>query len=151
MQLMCQRSTAVLFTVCYTYHALQLLTLHNTICNPVERVTILTRCITHFAHCFCVSTMLHTQQTKQLPGTGLDDAGQLDRFGKYEFSDAQTHFKLTLPQTVATLNGAHTVGKARVTPKSPTNVGIGAMSSDPNNFNGIYYTQVMSVDGYKGL
>jgi hypothetical protein len=38
-----------------------------------------------------------------------------------------------------------------VTPKSPVNVGLGSLSNDPDKFNGVYYTQVMSVDGYKGM
>jgi hypothetical protein len=133
--------------MCVIRIALLLLILYNT----TGSMPLILLILSTLPRTACVYQQHCTLQTKQLPGTGLDDAGQLDKFGKYDFSDAQTHFGLSLPQTVATLNGAHTVGKARVTPKSPTNVGIGAMSSDPNNFNGIYYTQVMSVDGYKGL
>jgi catalase (peroxidase I) len=72
-------------------------------------------------------------------------------FGAYDFGTGQALYGLNLRETIATLAGAHTIGKTRVTPKSPVNVGLGSLSNDPDKFNGVYYTQVMSVDGYKGM
>jgi Peroxidase len=98
----------------------------------------------------CSHVQFVPQQTNLLPPESLDDAGLTANFARYDFSNGYGHFGLDLKTTIVTLSGAHTIGKARVTDKSPSSFGLGALSSSPDKFDGSYYTEVTSVDGYKG-
>ena len=43
---------------------------------------------------------------------------------QYEMADAEVHFGLNHDETVATLSGAHTIGKSRVHGVNPTSRGV---------------------------
>ncbi|KAG5176078.1 hypothetical protein JKP88DRAFT_249754 [Tribonema minus] len=66
------------------------------------------------------------------------------KFAKYDFySIAQNAFGQDPYKLIATLSGAHTVGRSRVHPENPTSLGIDELSQGPlNTFDGIYYDEV---------
>jgi hypothetical protein len=75
--------------------------------------------------------------TTKLPSEAHDDQGLLTDFAVYEFSDALLDIGgLSLGDGVATLSGAHTIGKSRAHDKSSTSMGFGSLSGTPDKFDG---------------
>eukprot|EP00953_Heterococcus_sp_UTEX-ZZ885_P031257 16421-Heterococcus_DN1.PRE.1 len=75
--------------------------------------------------------------TTKLPSEAHDDTGLLSDFGEYSFSDALAGIGgLSLGDGIATLSGAHTIGKSRAHDKSSTSMGFGSLSGTPDKFDG---------------
>lgn len=89
-------------------------------------------------------------QTDELPSEALTATGLINKFDSYDFSAAYGKFSFDTKKTVIVLSGAHTMGKARVSPLSPDSFGLNTLSSTPDQFDGEYYTEVVTPGGYKG-
>jgi hypothetical protein len=75
--------------------------------------------------------------TTKLPSEAHNDVGLLLDFGEYDFNDALAGIGgLSLGDGIATLSGAHTIGKSRAHDKSSTSMGFGSLSGTPDKFDG---------------
>ncbi|KAG5191939.1 hypothetical protein JKP88DRAFT_261823 [Tribonema minus] len=86
----------------------------------------------------------HYDDMSLLPSEASDVAALEAQFAKYAFYDiAMAAFNQSPYKLIATLSGAHTVGRSRVHDESPTSLGIDELSGGPiNTFDGIYYDEV---------
>ncbi|KAG5178678.1 heme peroxidase [Tribonema minus] len=87
-------------------------------------------------------------ETWHLPAHTSTGAELMQTFEGYEFNQVMDFFDMGMAETVATLNGAHTVGYDRVTDESPASQGLGELSGTDILFDGQYYKEI--VTGRKG-
>jgi hypothetical protein len=52
--------------------------------------------------------------------------------------------------SLTVLSGAHNIGQSRVTARSQCSKGINPLTSQPNSFDGHYYTEVVQQTGRRG-